>query len=205
MRLDFAWNQALSPETRSELEEIANKAVPDNLEVTTRILPIAEAKAAGAMALFGEKYGDTVRMVDIGGPWSRELCAGTHVASSAEVGLINLVSESSVGSTTRRIESLVGPEPFREFATERAIVSRQTNELKAPKDQLAQRVGDLMTSLKAAERRIAEFEQQALAGRVPALAGTARPVGRVTAVLESVGSLRSNDELRSLATSVRER
>ena len=80
MRLDFSWNQALSPETRSEVEEIANNAVRDNLEVTTRILPIDEAKAAGAMALFGEKYGDTVRMVDIGdGSWSRELCAGIHV------------------------------------------------------------------------------------------------------------------------------
>ena len=81
MRLDFSWNQGLSHETRSEVEEIANNAVRDNLEVTTRILPIAEAKAAGAMALFGEKYGDTVRMVDIGGPWSRELCAGIHVRS----------------------------------------------------------------------------------------------------------------------------
>ncbi|WP_210505696.1 alanine--tRNA ligase [Naasia sp. SYSU D00057] len=205
LRLDFSWNKALSPATRSEIEDVANRAIQQDYEVVTRILPIDEAKALGAMALFGEKYGDTVRMVDIGGPWSRELCAGTHVASSAEVGLINLVSESSVGSTNRRIESLVGPEAFREFATERAIVSQLTTELKAPKDQLAQRVGDLMASLKAAERRIAEFEQQALAGRVPALAGAARPVGRVTAVLESVGSLRSSDELRSLATSVRER
>ena len=122
MRLDFSWNQALSPETRSEIEEIANNAVRDNLEVTTRILPLDEAKAPGAMALFGEKYGDTVRMVDIGGPWSRELCAGTHVRTSAEVGLVNLVSESSVGSTNRRVEALVGLEAFRDLAAERAIV-----------------------------------------------------------------------------------
>ncbi|WP_210481355.1 alanine--tRNA ligase [Naasia sp. SYSU D00948] len=205
LRLDFNWNKALSPATRTEIEDIANRAIQQDYEVVTRILPLEEAKAMGAMALFGEKYGDQVRMVDIGGPWSRELCAGTHVASSAEVGLINLVSESSVGSTNRRIESLVGPDAFREFAAERAIVSRLSAELKAPKDQLPQRIGDLLSQLKAAERRIAEFERQALASRVPALAESARPIGRVTAVLESVGSLASSDDLRSLATRVRER
>ena len=127
------------------------------------------------------------------------------MASSAEIGLINLISESSIGSTNRRIESLVGPEAFREFATERAIVSRLSTELKAPKDQLTERISDLMNQLKAAERKIAEYEQQALASRVPSLADAARPVGRVTAVLESVGSLASSDDLRSLATRVRER
>ena len=80
MRLDFSWNAPLSPETRSEVEDIANRRVDEDLEVVTRVLPIDEAKALGAMALFGEKYGDVVRMVDIGGPWSRELCGGTHVA-----------------------------------------------------------------------------------------------------------------------------
>src|SRR5690606_30239352 len=77
MRFDFSWNQPLSAETRTEIEDITNRAVNDALEVTTRIVSLDEAKEAGAMALFGEKYGDIVRMVDIGGPWSRELCAGT--------------------------------------------------------------------------------------------------------------------------------
>ncbi|HEY8588072.1 MAG TPA: alanine--tRNA ligase [Naasia sp.] len=205
LRLDFSWNKALSPATRSEIEDVANDAISQDHEVVTRVLPLDEAKALGAMALFGEKYGDTVRMVDIGGPWSRELCGGTHVASSAEIGLINLVGESSIGSTNRRIESLVGPEAFREFATERAIVSQLTSELKTPKDQLPERIANLLAELKAAERRIAEFEQQALTGRVPALVANAAPVGGVTAVLEMVGALRSSDELRSLASTVRER
>ncbi|MDP3207789.1 MAG: alanine--tRNA ligase-related protein, partial [Rhodoglobus sp.] len=155
MRLDFSWNQALSHATKSEIEEVANNAVRDNLEVTTRILPIAEAKSLGAMALFGEKYGDTVRVVEIGGPWSLELCAGTHVARSAEIGLINLVGESSVGSTNRRIESLVGIEAFRDLATERAIVSQLTSSLKTPREQLPDRIAELMASLKSAERTIA--------------------------------------------------
>ena len=136
MRLDFSWNQPLSLETRSEIEEIANTAIRDDLEVSTRVLPLDEAKALGALALFGEKYGDEVRMVDIGGPWSRELCAGTHVSTSAQVGLINLVGESTVGSTNRRVESLVGLEAFRDFAAERAIVSQLPASLKTPREQL---------------------------------------------------------------------
>ena len=205
LRLDFAWNQALSPETRSELEEIANNAVRDNLQVTTRILPIAEAKAAGAMALFGEKYGDTVRMVDIGGPWSRELCAGIHVRTSAEVGLVNLISESSVGSANRRVEALVGLEAFRDLAAERAIVSTLTSSLKTPRELLPQRIESLVAELKAAEKKIASFEASQLSSRVPALVEKATRIGGYLAVVEDLGTLSSADELRSLATSVRER
>jgi alanyl-tRNA synthetase len=206
MRLDFAWNQALSPETRSEIEEITNNAVRDNLEVTTRILSLDEAKAAGAMALFGEKYGDTVRMVDIGdGSWSRELCAGIHVRSSAEVGLVNLVSESSVGSTNRRVEALVGLDAFKDLAAERAIVGQLTSTLKTPREQLPERITSLVEQLKAAEKKIAAFEARALSGRVPALVENAARLGAYLAVVEDLGELSSADELRSLATSVRER
>ncbi|THG35318.1 alanine--tRNA ligase [Glaciibacter flavus] len=205
LRLDFGWNKALSPATRSEIEEISNNAIRDNLQVTTREMPVAEAKALGAMALFGEKYGDTVRMVDIGGPWSRELCAGTHVSTSAEIGMINLISESSVGSTNRRVESLVGLEAFQDLAAERAIVGALTSNLKTPREKLPERVSELMSSLKAAEKKIAAYEAQALRDRVPALAANATTVGDVSVVAEHAGVLASGDELRSLVTSVRER
>ncbi len=205
MRLDFSWNQALSHATKTEIEEVANNAVRDNLEVQTRILPLDEAKALGAMALFGEKYGDTVRVVEIGGPWSLELCAGTHVTRSSEIGLINLVGESSVGSTNRRIESLVGIEAFRDLATERAIVSQLTGTLKTPREHLPERIAELMANLKAAERKIAQYEAGQLAQRVPALVATAHPVGAVTVVAENVGQVATGDDLRSLVTSVRER
>ncbi|WP_108252131.1 alanine--tRNA ligase [Planctomonas deserti] len=205
LRLDFAWNQGLSAETRSEIEEVANNAIREDLEVVTRVLPLDEAKALGAMALFGEKYGDLVRVVDIGGPWSRELCGGTHVRHSSEIGIINLVSESSIGSTSRRIESLVGRDAFRDLATERAIVSELTASLKTPREQLPDRISELLANLKAAEKKIAEYESRQLAGRVPELVASATRVGEVTLVSESVGSLRSTDELRQLVTSVRER
>ena len=189
MRLDFSWNQGLSTETRSEIEEITNNAVRDNFEVVTRIMPLDEARKLGAMALFGEKYGDTVRVVDIGGPWSRELCAGTHVSSSAEVGLVNLVSESSVGSTNRRVEALVGLEAFRDLAAERAIVSQLTSSLKTPREQLPERIATLVAELKAAEKKIAAFEASRLSGRVPALVESQRRVGGYLAVVEDLGEL----------------
>jgi alanyl-tRNA synthetase len=169
MRFDFTWGQSLSDSTKSEIEDIANSAVRDNLEVTTRVLSLDEAKNLGAMALFGEKYGDTVRMVDIGGPWSRELCAGTHVSSSAEIGLINLVGESSVGASNRRVEALVGADAFRSLAAERALVSQLTTTLKTPRDQLPARIAELTASLKAAEKKIAALESKALGDRLPAL------------------------------------
>ncbi|MGG7510096.1 alanine--tRNA ligase [Plantibacter sp. YIM 135249] len=205
LRLDFTWNQALSPETKTEIEEISNNAIRDNLLVSTREMALDDAKALGAMALFGEKYGETVRVVDIGGPWSRELCAGTHVGSSAEIGMINLISESSVGSTNRRVESLVGLEAFRDLAAERAIVSQLSSNLKTPKDQLPDRIAELVSSLKAAEKKIASFEARSLSDRVPALAAKAASVGGVTLVAESLGELASQNDLRSLVTAVRER
>lgn len=205
MRFDFTWGQSLSDDTKSEIEEIANNAVRDNLEVTTRVLPLDEARSLGAMALFGEKYGDTVRMVDIGGPWSRELCAGTHVSTSAEIGLINLVGESSVGASNRRVEALVGLDAFRSLAAERAIVSQLTSTLKTPRDQLPARIAELTANLKAAEKKIASFEAKALGDRLPALVAAATPVGAQRVVAESLGTAASADDVRSLALQVRER
>ncbi|MFT4220389.1 MAG: alanine--tRNA ligase [Microbacterium sp.] len=205
LRFDFSWGQALSPETKTEIEEIANRAIHDNLPVETRIVSLDEAKAAGAMALFGEKYGDVVRMVDIGGPWSRELCAGTHVATSAEVGIVSIIGESSVGAGGRRIESLVGLDAFRSLAAERAIVAELSSALKAPREQLASRVAELSANLKAAEKKIAALEASALAERAPALAATASQEGAFAVVAEAVGSVGSADDLRTLVLAVRDR
>ncbi len=205
MRFDFAWNQGLSAATRSEIENIANNAITDNLEVQTRIMSLDEAKDSGAMALFGEKYGDTVRVVDIGGPWSRELCAGTHVTRSSEVGLINLVGEASIGSTNRRVEALVGVDAFASFAAERALVAELTSSLKTPRDALPARIAEILEQLKSAEKSIANYRAAQVRERVPALVATAVALGSVTAVIDNVGSLDSVDSLRQLVTDVRDR
>lgn len=204
LRLDFTHSEALSPETKSEIEEISNLAIRSDYDVVTREMGLDEAKALGAMALFGEKYGDRVRVVDIGGPWSRELCGGTHVSSSAEIGMINLVSESSVGSTNRRVESLVGLEAFRNFAAERAIVQQLTSGLRVPRLEVVSKVQDLTAQLKAAEKKIAAFEAQQLAQRVPELIAGAERIGDVRAVITSLGTVGSSDEVRSLALQLRE-
>jgi len=205
LRFDFTWAQALSEATKSEIEEISNNAVRDNLEVTTRVLPLAEAKELGAMALFGEKYGDSVRMVDIGGPWSRELCAGTHVSSSAEVGLISLVGEASVGASNRRVEALVGLDAFRELAAERTIVSQLTSALKTPREHLPARIAELQANLKSAEKKIAQFEAKALGERLPALTETAQRAGAHALVAQSIGVAASADDVRTLALQLRDR
>ncbi|MBA8816114.1 alanyl-tRNA synthetase [Microbacterium halimionae] len=205
LRFDFTWNQALSAATKSEIEEISNNAVRDNLAVTTRVLPLDEARKLGAMALFGEKYGESVRMVDIGGPWSRELCGGTHVSSSAEIGLINLVGESSVGASNRRVEALVGLDAFRDLAAERAIVSQLTSSLKTPREQLPTRIAELSASLKAAEKKIAAYEARALADRAPELASRAKTLGAYRVVAESMGNASSADDVRALALQIRDR
>ncbi len=203
MRLDFSWSQPVSLETRSEIEDVVNTAIRSDLEVSTRVLPLAEAKELGAQALFGEKYGAEVRMVDIGGPWSRELCGGTHVGSSAQVGLVNLVGEASVGSTNRRVEALVGIEGFRDLAVERTIVSQLSSALKAPREDLPTRIQSLMDELKTAQKRIAEFESANLQQRVPAITRQASTVGATTVVAETIDGVQSADDLRALATGVR--
>ena len=205
LRLDFTHSEALSTETKSEIEEISNLAVRSDYEVITREMGLDEAKELGAMALFGEKYGDRVRVVDIGGPWSRELCAGTHVSSSAEVGMINLIGESSVGSTNRRIESLVGIEAFRNFAVERSIVQQLTSGLKVPRLELVERVSDLATQLKAAEKKIAQLEAAKLTERVPALLAGAEVLGALKVVAASLGTVGSADDVRGLVQQLRER
>jgi alanyl-tRNA synthetase len=116
-----------------------------------------------------------------------------------------LISESSVGSTNRRVEALVGLEAFRDLAAERAIVSALTSSLRTPREMLPQRIESLVAELKAAEKKIAAFEASQLSGRVPALVEKASRVGGYLAVVEDLGTLSSADELRSLAISVRER
>lgn len=205
MRLDFNWSQPLSAETRSEIEDISNLAIRANHTVVTRELALDEAKAMGAMALFGEKYGERVRMVDIGGAWSRELCAGTHVSRSSEIGLINLVGEHSIGSTARRIESLVGYDAFQAFTVDRELVSGLVSDLKVPQDDLVAKIVHLGTQLKEAEKRIATFESERLASRAPELVSHAHPVGQFTVVSESLGALASGDDLRTVALAVRQK
>jgi alanyl-tRNA synthetase len=204
MRLDFAWRQGVSHGARTEIEEIANRAIRDDLAVTTTIMGLDEARALGAMALFGEKYGERVRVVEIGGPFSRELCAGTHVSSSSEIGLLSVTGEGSVGSGARRIEALVGADAFKHLAAERAIVSELTSSLKVQPGDLVGRIEGLVSRLAATEKKLAAFEQEQALRAGEQLAKSAATIDGVKAVV-AIADGASGDTLRTLALDVRAR
>ena len=202
LRLDFSWNQALSLETLSEIEEVANLAIRRDLAVSAQFMSLPEAKDWGAVALFGETYDEAVRVVQVGGPWSRELCGGTHVSRSSQIGLLAVSGESSVGSGSRRLEALVGIEAFRSLATERALVARLSEALKAPKDQLESRLEVSLDELKLAKSKLAALSALSLQTRIPEWVAGAESVGSNSLATVDLGTLDSADDLRALASSL---
>ncbi|MFP5415782.1 MAG: alanine--tRNA ligase, partial [Actinomycetes bacterium] len=177
LRFDFNAHAAMSAAARAELEGIINQAVRDDYAVLDSQMTLEEAKQLGAQAMFGEKYGNIVRVVELNGAWSRELCGGTHVASTARIGLVNLLSEGSVGSGLRRVEALVSADAFQRFAAERALVGTLADTLKTQPDQIVDRVERLLAQLKAAERQIADLRTRELLGNVGELAASAVDAG----------------------------
>ncbi|MCV2394567.1 alanine--tRNA ligase [Actinotalea sp. M2MS4P-6] len=205
LRLDFSWNQALSAAARSEIEDVANRAIREDLGVQWQYMSLPEAKEWGAIALFGETYDEQVRVVEIGGPWSRELCGGTHVDHSSQIGLVTLTGESSVGSGSRRVEALVGLEAFHHLAKERALVATLSDTLKTRPEDLPERVAGLAARLREAEKELAAIRTERLLAGAGALAESAQQVGGVRLVTAAVGDVSSADDLRTLALEVRGR
>ena len=154
LRFDFNWQGPLTEEQRTQIEEVTNQAVQADFEVHTFNEQLDKAKAMGALALFGESYPDEVRVVEIGGPFSLELCGGTHVHNSAQIGPVTILGESSVGSGVRRVEAYVGLESFRHLAKERALMAGLASSLKVPSEEVPARVANLVERLKAAEKEL---------------------------------------------------
>ncbi|MFE7049218.1 alanine--tRNA ligase [Streptomyces californicus] len=203
LRLDFPWRGALSTTARSEIEEAANRALRRDLPVGVRWMTLPEAKEIGALALFDETYGEKVRVVEIGGAWSRELCGGTHVDRAAQIGTVALTSEGSVGAGMRRLEAAVGIEGFGYLARERDLVARIADQLGAPRAELPDRIAGLLDRLKAADRENARLKQQATTARAGDLAGAAADVNGVRTVTTTVPG--TAQEARALALAVRDR
>ena len=153
LRFDFNWQGALTDDQRTQIEEVTNEAVEADFEVHTFTTELEKAKAMGAMALFGEQYPEEVRVVEIGGPFSLELCGGTHVHNSAQIGPVTILGESSVGSGVRRVEAYVGLDSFRHLAKERALMAGLASSLKVPSDEVPARVANLVERLQAPPRR----------------------------------------------------
>ena len=205
LRLDYAWTKALSNETKSEIEEVTNLAIRQDLAVSAQFMSVAEAKKWGAVALFGETYDESVRVIQVGGEWSRELCGGTHVARSSQVGLVSLMGDSSVGSGSRRIEALVGIEAFRALALDRALVSRVAEAMKGPRDQIEDRLSATIEDLKVAQRKLAALESAQLAERIPQLIADAEMVSNQRFVVSELGSVSSVDDIRGFVNQLRDK
>ena len=205
LRFDFAWGESLSDSAKREVEEVANLAIRDNHEVIAREMPLAEAKALGAMSLFGEKYGNIVRMVEIGGEFSRELCGGTHVGTSSEIGSLTLLTEQSVGSGNRRVEALVGMNSFEHLAAERTLVNQLTGMMKVQSSaELPEKINQTLAKLKSAEKELEKLRREKLQAEAGKLLENAQTIGSVRVLTHHAGELDANG-VRSLALDLRSR
>ncbi|MUN54395.1 alanine--tRNA ligase [Kocuria koreensis] len=205
LRFDFAWTDSLSQTVREEVEGLSNTAIRDNYEVITREMPYDEAKAMGAIGLFGEKYGDVVRVVEMNGDFSRELCGGTHVSSSSEIGSLSLISEQSVGSGNRRVEALVGLDSFNHLAAERTLVSQLSDLMKVQNSaDLPEKINSTLNRLKSAEKELEKLRKEKLQAEAGRLVESAELIGGVRLLAHNAGDLAA-DDVRNLATDLRHR
>ena len=202
-RFDFNASSALPPSVLRDVEARVNALLIDDLPVTAETMTQAQAVESGAMALFGEKYGDAVRVVSVG-DWARELCGGTHAQRSGQLGVVTLLGESSIASGVRRVEALVGADAYQFLAREHALVGQLTEALKARPDELADRVGSILTRLREAEKEIDRLRQAQVLAAGGQLAQGARDVYGVRFVGHDAGEV-SADDLRTLVLDVRGR
>jgi alanyl-tRNA synthetase len=205
LRLDFAWQSGLSQQIRADVEEAANQGIRKDLNVSATIMPLVKAREIGALALFGETYDEqAVRVVEMGGPWSRELCGGTHVQHTSQIGLVTITGESSIGSGVRRVEAFVGIEAFRYLAKERSLVVGLSEALRVQPEQLPDRVNKLVAQLKAAEKQLADLKNQTVLADVNNIVAKSHDMWGIGYIAHRADGVSGND-LRTLAIEIRNR
>ncbi|HJQ46825.1 MAG TPA: alanine--tRNA ligase [Amycolatopsis sp.] len=204
MRFDFTTPGPVSTNLLTEVEEEVNDYLQTNVEVQSYTTTKDKALELGAVALFGEKYGNDVRVIDMG-DYSRELCGGTHVGRIGELGLVKLVSDSSIGSGVHRVEALVGTDALRHVRKEQLMVSQLANTFKVPTAELPSRIEDVLTRLRNAEKEIDQLRTQQVLGSAGSLADKAVDAGGVSLVAEKIDGEIDGGGLRALAMEVRNR
>jgi len=204
LRFDFKTPAAVPQSVLGEVEDEINEVLLRDLEVRWFVTDQAEAKRIGAIAMFGEKYGDAVRVVEIG-DYSRELCGGTHVPRSSVIGMVKLLGESSIGTGTRRVEALVGLDAFRYLAREHVLVSQLSGEFKAQPEELPERIAGVLDRLKTAERELDKLRAAAVLANAGSLAAGAEQLGAVQFVAAEAPAGVGGNDLRTLALDVRGR
>ena len=204
-RFDFPSTGAVPDSVLNEVEARVNTLLLDNLEVTAETMSQDAAKKIGAMALFGEKYGDQVRVVSVG-DWARELCGGTHVSASGQLGLIKLLSESSVGAGVRRVEALVGVDAYKYLAREHLLLNSLTEIVKGARaEELPERISDLLNKIKEIEKELATVRSAQAMSQVGSLAEKAVVVNGISVIATALGDGIAADDLRRIATDLKSR
>ncbi|WP_435128156.1 alanine--tRNA ligase [Actinacidiphila sp. bgisy144] len=203
-RFDFGSPAAVPGTVLSDVEQKINEVLARELDVTAEVMPIAEAKRQGAIAEFGEKYGEHVRVVTIG-DFSKELCGGTHVGNTAQLGLVKLLGESSIGSGVRRVEALVGVDAYNFLAREHTVVAQLTELVKGRPEELPDRISGMLAKLKDAEKEIERFRAEKVLQAAAGLAAGAEDVKGVALVTGTVPDGTGADDLRKLVLDVRQR
>ncbi|HEX2894720.1 MAG TPA: alanine--tRNA ligase [Marmoricola sp.] len=202
-RFDFSAAGAVPQSAMGDVEARVNDLILADLAVHAELMSQEDAVKSGAMALFGEKYGDTVRVISVG-DWARELCGGTHALRSGQLGVVKLLGESSIGSGVRRVEALVGGDAYRFLAREHVLVAQLSEALKVRPEQLPERVSDLVDRLRTAEKEIEKVRLQQLLSGAGELAAQAEDVAGVAFVGQVVEGAGGGDA-RTLALDVRGR
>ena len=210
LRFDFVHTKPISPQEMQQIEELANDIVLANSPVETRLMGVEEAKESGARALFGEKYGDEVRVVSMGDPtgnalgWSVELCGGTHVRRTGDIGLITVLGESGVSAGVRRIEALTARGARHHARANTNLVASAADVLRTTPSEILTRIEALQDSLKKAERALGDAQKKlALGGSVGAPPPT--PAKSSTARSSSAASSKASPPRISAVSSTRRR
>ncbi|MEH7272571.1 alanine--tRNA ligase, partial [Neobacillus vireti] len=203
LRFDFSHFGQIKPEELEEIEKIVNEQIWKNIEVNISLKPIAEAKAMGAMALFGEKYGDIVRVVKVG-DYSLELCGGCHVPNTSVIGLFKIVSESGIGAGTRRIEAVTGESAYQLLNDQVGLLKDAADKLKTNPKEVVNRIEALMAEIKQLQR-----ENESLAaklGNIEAgnLVSKAKQIDGVTVLAAKVQATDMNN-LRNMADDLKQK
>ena len=202
-RFDFPATGAVPTSVLNDVESRVNTLLLDNLEVTAEVMSQDAAKKLGAMALFGEKYGDQVRVVSVG-DWARELCGGTHVARSGQLGVVKLLSEASIGAGVRRVEALVGVDAYKFLAREHILLNSLTEIIKGARvEELPERISGLINSMKEIEKELGALRSAQALAQVGEIAQSATVIKGTTVTTALLGDGIAGDDLRKIALELR--
>lgn len=201
LRFDFSHYTALDPDELAEVERLANEQILGNIGVATEVLPLEDALKTGAMALFGEKYGESVRVVTVGA-FSRELCGGTHVGRTGDIGLCKVVYEGSISAGVRRIEAVTGEAALEKFRSAAATLSKAAFLLKSSEQDIAEQIERMTAHQKTLERQVEQMKAKLAQAESSSLESQARTIGTAKVLAGRVDGL-DRAQLRSLVDSLR--